>query len=62
MLIFKEHKDTFLSETQINTQNIFNYAEIKKLKEEMENKNYKRIGTVWLLVMFQIWYYGFFAS
>ena len=62
LLIFKKHKDTFLNETQINAQNIFNCEEIKKLKEEIENKNYKRIGTVWLLVMFQIWYYGFFTG
>ena len=62
LIIFKEHKDTFLSETQINTQNIFNYEEIKKLKKEIEDKDYNRIGTVWLLVMFQIWYYGFFTN
>ena len=62
LMIFKEHKDTFLSENQINKQNIFNYEEIKNLKSEMEKENYSRIGTVWLLVMFQIWYYGFFSS
>ncbi len=62
LIIFKKHKDTFLSEDQINTQNIFNYEEIKKLKKEIENKNYNRIGTVWLLVMFQIWYYRFFVG
>jgi len=62
LMIFKQHKDIFLDEKQIKTQNIFNYEEIKKLKKEIEDKNYNRIGTIWLLVMFQIWYYGFFAS
>ena len=62
LIIFKEHKNTLLNKATISEQNIFNYNEIENLKNEIENHKYNRIRTVWLLIIFQIWYYNFFED
>ena len=62
LIIFKEHKNTLLNKSIISEQNIFDYNEIESLKNEIENHKYNRIRTVWLLIIFQIWYYNFFED
>jgi asparagine synthase (glutamine-hydrolysing) len=48
--------DDLLSESFINSQGIFNYAEIKKLKDKLFSKNPGDIhARIWALVVFQWW-------
>ena len=51
--------DTLLNRTIIEDQDLFDFDEIKYLKEEIKNKRYHRIGQMWLVLIFQIWYFRF---
>ena len=61
LTFYREYKDVLLKESTIMEQNLFNVNEIQKLKYEIDNKKYKNIGNLWLLLIFQIWYYDFYA-
>ena len=50
-----------LDKTIINDQDLFNFEEIMHLKDEIENKRYHRIGQMWLVLIFQIWYFRFMS-
>ena len=50
-----------LDKTIINDQDLFNFEEIIYLKNEIENKRYHRIGQMWLVLIFQIWYFRFMS-
>ena len=51
--------NSLLNKAIIQSQNLFNYEEIIRLKNELDNENYQNIGLMWLLFIFQIWYLRF---
>ena len=51
--------NSLLNKAIIQSQNLFNYEEIIRLKNEIDNENYQNIGLMWLLFIFQIWYLRF---
>ena len=50
-----------LDKTIINDQDLFKFEEIMYIKNEIENKKYNRIGQMWLVLIFQIWYFRFMS-
>ena len=62
LTFYNEYKDVFLQDNLISEQNLFNLNEIKKLKDEINNKKYNNIGNLWLILIFQIWYYNFYGT
>ena len=50
-----------LDKTIINDQDLFNFEEDNASKDEIENKRYHRIGQMWLVLIFQIWYFRFMS-
>ena len=51
--------NSLLNEEIIQSQNLFDYGEIIRLKNEIVNNNYQNIGLMWLFLIFQIWYLRF---
>tara|TARA_B110000967_G_C18763744_1_gene499260 strand:- start:446 stop:628 length:183 start_codon:yes stop_codon:yes gene_type:complete len=51
--------NSLLNKAIIQSQNLFNYEEIIRLKNEIDNENYRNIGLMWLFLIFQIWYLSF---
>lgn len=61
LTFYREYKDILLKDSIILEQNLFHVNEIQKLKYEIDNKKFNNIGNLWLILIFQIWYYDFYA-
>jgi len=57
--LLKNFGDILLNEKVIHNQNLFSFEEILNLRNEINNKNYQKISLVWLILIFQIWYFRF---
>jgi asparagine synthase (glutamine-hydrolysing) len=57
--LLNNKNNSLLNKEIILSQNLFNYEEIIRLKNEIVNKNYRNIGLMWLFLIFQIWYLRF---
>ena len=57
--LLNNKNNNLLNKEIIQRQNLFNYEEIIRLKNEIDNENYRNIGLMWLFLIFQIWYLSF---
>lgn len=52
----KPFVDKYFDETFITTQNIFNNAEVQRVKKSFYQGKIERAEKIWFLLMFQMWY------
>lgn len=57
--LLKNLGNILLNREIIDNQNLFNFDKITSLREEINNKKYHNIGQMWLILIFQIWYFRF---